>query len=244
MIVKQFKSREEWMSFRAGKIGGSSSYDVYSVKEPTTDDIKKVLDEAKVEYKKSAPKAELKALVPEDCADKIQERIEKKMGYYQMMAERLVIAVEAPEDETPLDRGTRLEQEAVETFAEVTKKKITNEEVIWVSDAHSSITYSPDGVVSEKEVAEAKCLSSALHLYVYFEKDIPVEYQRQNIQAFVVNEKLQTLHFVCYDPRIPSLPLHYITINRADIAGEIEAHKQHQLKVLEMLEQDIVSLTF
>lgn len=245
MIIKEFESREEWLNFRKGKIGGSSAYDVYSVKEPTADDIKKVLDEAKIEYKKSAPKAELKALVPEEYADKIQDRLEKKMGYYQMMAEKLAVMEEGAEpNETPLDRGTRLEPEAIKLFAEITGKKISNDEVIWISDVHPSITYSPDGVESEEEICETKCLSSALHLYIYFEKEIPSEYMRQNIQGFVVNEKLKTLHFVCYDPRIPSLPLHYITIHREDIKEQIEAHKQHQLKVLEMLEQDIISLTF
>ena len=164
------------------------------------------------------------------------------MGYYTMMAERLAIPEEG--DELPLDRGTRLESEAIALYAKITGKTLTNEEVIWISDAHPSITYSPDGVASETEICEAKCLSSALHLYIYFEKDIPPEYQRQNLQAFICNEKLETLHFVCYDPRIPSLPIHYITIKREDVADQIEAHKQHQLKVLEMLEQDIVSLTF
>lgn len=245
MIVKEFDSREEWLEYRKGKIGGSGAYDVYSVKEPTVDDIKKILDAQKIEYKKSAPKGELKALVPEECVKELEDRVQKKMGYYEIMAERLAVPdSEADPDETDRDRGTRLEGEAITLFARETGKKLSNDQIIWVSDLHPSITYSPDGVASDEEVAEAKCLSSATHLYIYFEKDIPPQYMRQNIQAFVANEKLQTLHFVCYDPRIPSLPLHYITIKREEIAEEIEKHKECQLQVLKMLEEDILKITF
>lgn len=245
MIVKEFESREAWLNFRKGKIGGSGAFDVYSVKEATTEDIKKVLDAQKIEYKKSAPKGELKALVPVECAKELEDRVQKKMGYYELMAERLAVPEEGAEpNETPIQRGTRLEPEAIEKFAEMTGKNLKNDEIIWISDIHPSITYSPDGVESEEEIAEAKCLSSAMHLYIYFEKDIPVEYQRQNIQAFIANEKLQTLHFVCYDPRIPSLPLHFITVTREQLEGEIKRHTEYQLQVLKMLEEDIVSLTF
>lgn len=243
MIVKEFESREEWLEFRKGKIGGSGSFDVYSVKEATTDDIKKVLDAQKVEYKKSAPKSELKALVPTEYVEDVADRVQKKIGYYQLMAERLAVKTDSDNDNA-LERGHELEFEALELFAKETGKKLKNDEVIWISDTNPLITYSPDGVVSEKEVAEVKCLSSAIHLYIYFEKDIPAEYHRQNIQAFVVNEKLKTLHFVCYDPRIPCLPIHWITINREDVADEVEKHKEYQLRVLKMLEEDIISINF
>jgi hypothetical protein len=245
MIVKKFDSQQDWLDFRKGKIGGSSAFDVYSVKEPTVDDIKKVLDAGKIEYKKSAPKSELKSLVPVELANQLEDRVEKKMGYYELMAKRLAVPEEATDtEETPPERGIRLEEEALSVFSEKTAKTVVNDEVIWISDIHPSITYSPDGVISDEEVAEAKCLSSALHLYIYFEKDIPVEYKRQNIQAFIVNEKLQTLHFVCYDPRIPSLPMHYITIKREEIADEIKKHTEYQVQVLRMLESDIITLTF
>lgn len=244
MIVKEYESREEWLKGREGKIGGSSSFDVYSIKEPTVDDIKKVLDAQEIVYKKSGSKAELLSLVPEECLNDLEAKVQKKMGYYQLMAERLAVKEEGPDNETPLERGTRLEPEAVEKFATMSKKEVENNLILWISDAHPAITYSPDGIVSEEEVAEAKCLSSALHLYVYFEKDIPPEYHRQNLQAFIANEKLRTLHFVCYDPRIPCLPLHYITVTREELADEIEKHKAYQLQVLKMLEEDVISISF
>lgn len=244
MIVKEFSSREDWLKFRLGKIGGSGSYDVYSVKEATKDQITKVLDDKEVVYKKSAKKEELLALVPVDVLDAVQDKVEKKIGYYKLMAERLAVKEDSPDGETDLERGQRLEPEAVAKFAQITGKKTENDLVVWESDLHPAITYSPDGVVSESEVAEAKCLSSAMHLYIYFEKDIPPEYQRQNIQAFLANEKLQTLQFVCYDPRIPALPIHFMTVTREELKEEIEKHKEYQLTVLKMLEEDVNSLSF
>lgn len=239
-----FDSREDWLKFREGKITGSIANDVFSVKEVTKEDITKILDANSVEYKKSAKKDELKALVPEEFKEAVQDRVEKKLAYYQLMADRLCTQDGEDENEDPLDRGNRLESIALDEFAKITGKRIQNDLVMWVSDDHESITYSPDGVVSDEEVAEVKCLKSAMHLYIYFEKDIPTEYRRQNLQAFITNEKLKTLHFVLYDPRNTFLPLHYITINREDIADEIEKHKQYQLQVIKMLEQDVISLSF
>ena len=244
MIVKEFASREDWLKFRLGKIGGSGSYEVYSVKEVTKDDIVKVLDANSIEYKKSAKKDELKALVPDAVQEAVQDRVEKKIGYYKLMAERLAVKEDCPDGETDLERGQRLEPEAVAQFAQITGKKTENDLIVWVSDLHPGITYSPDGIISEDEVAEAKCLSSAMHLYIYFEKDIPPEYQRQNIQAFIANEKLETLHFVCYDPRITALPLHFMTVTREELKDEIERHKEYQLMVLKMLEEDVNSLSY
>ena len=93
-------------------------------------------------------------------------------------------------------------------------------------------------------MVETKCLSSAWHLYIYYEKEIPTAYRKQNLQAFIVNEKLQKLHFVCYDPRIPALPIHWITITRDEIAGEIALYKQYEDQLMEELNALVNELTF
>jgi hypothetical protein len=115
---------------------------------------------------------------------------------------------------------------------------------MWVSDSNDSLAYSPDGIVSDEEVVETKCLSSAEHLYIYYEKEIPTKYEKQNLQAFIVNDKLQTLHFVCYDPRIPALPIHSIIIKREDIADRIALYKQYELQLMDELKALVTELTF
>lgn len=165
----------------------------------------------------------------------------RKIGFYELIKERLAI----PEQyEDPMERGQRLESEAIEKFAEATGKTITNDLVMWISDIDPSIAYSPDGCISETEVVEIKCLSSARHLQAYFEKEVPSEYEEQNIQAFIVNEKLEMLHFAFYDPRIPSKPLHWITLYRADYEDKIEQYKEYQVKCLEEINKMVAELSF
>lgn len=166
----------------------------------------------------------------------------KKIGFYELLAERL--AIEEEGDETPMDRGTRLESEAIEKFAEMEGKVVSNDEVIWVSDSNPLIAYSPDGVISDTEVVEVKCLSSARHLQAFFEQEIPDDYEEQYVQAFIVNEKLEQLYFTFYDPRVTSKPLHWILVQRHDIEDKIAAYLEYQVQALTEIETMITKLTF
>lgn len=232
-----YSDRDSWLAGREGKITGSILDDVFSVKEVTVAEIKQLLDDKGIEYKKSASRGELLALLPEAP----QAKLTKKLEFYRLLAHKVAVPAD---DEDPMERGSRLEAEALEKFASVIGTPISNELVMWVSDTNDSLAYSPDGVVSEEEIVETKCLSSAEHLYIYYEKEIPTKYQKQNLQAFIVNDKLQTLHFVCYDPRIPTLPIHSITIKREDIAEEIALYKQYEVQLMEELKALVTELTY
>lgn len=242
MRTLKFTDREDWLECRKGKITGSSLDDIFSVKEATKEDITALLDKASVEYKKSAKKEDLMALVPDDLKPEIKAKLTKKLEFYELLAHK--VAVPESGDEDPMDRGSRLEEKAIAAFSQKLNVPISNELVMWISDANNSLAYSPDGVISDEAVVETKCLSSAMHLYIYYEKDIPAKYKKQNLQAFIVNEKLQTLHFVCYDPRIPALPIHSITINRADIEDEIATYKYYEMQLMEELNKLAEELTF
>ena len=165
----------------------------------------------------------------------------RKIGFYELLADKLAIAEEY---EDPMERGTRLESEAVERFAKEIGKPVTNDLVMWVSDIDDSIAYSPDGVISDTELAEIKCLSSARHLQAYFEKEIPKEYYEQVVQAFIVNEKLETLYFVFYDPRVVSKPIHWITVERESVEKDIEAYLEYQKTTLEEINKMVAELVF
>lgn len=238
MRTINFTEEAEWKSYREGKITGSILDDVFSVKEITVAEIKEALDNASIEYKKSASRSELLALLPETPKAKLT----KKLEFYRLLAHKIAVPEEGEED--PMERGSRLEAEALEKFAAIIGAAISNELVMWVSDTNDSLAYSPDGVVDETEVVETKCLSSAEHLYIYYEKEIPTKYEKQNLQAFIVNDNLQILHFVCYDPRIPALPIHSITIKREDIADRIALYKQYEMQLMEELNKMAEELTF
>src|SRR3990167_8661877 len=117
----------------------------------------------------------------------VKRGTEPKIGFYELIAERLAIS---PDGENAMDRGVRLEEEAIGRFAEETKKKIDTSLVIWTREDNENIAISPDGFVGEKEAVEAKCLSSAEHIETYLTRKVPSEYEMQAIQYFIVNEKL------------------------------------------------------
>lgn len=172
----------------------------------------------------------------------VKRGTDEKIGFYEIIAERLA---QPADDENAMERGTRLEDEAIQKFKEKTNLEIDTSLVIWESEDNSAIAISPDGFVGDDIAVEVKCLSSAKHIEAIIIKQIPEEYEFQKLQYFIVNEKLQTLYFVMYDPRMPEhLQLHYFTVNRQDIQNEIETYTKYQKEKLAKIEQIINELTF
>jgi predicted phage-related endonuclease len=146
----------------------------------------------------------------------------KKIGFYELIAERIGLPADG---ENPMDRGHRLEDEAVERYEEMTGKKVDKAMVIWSREDNQDIAVSPDGMIEgtdETEALEIKCLSSARHIEAYLTKQIPDEYHYQKLQYFIVNDKLQKLTFAFYDPRLKVADFFLIEVNRADVLKEIE----------------------
>lgn len=111
-------------------------------------------------------------------------------------------------------------------------------------DDDDSIAISPDGYIGETEAVECKCLASARHLQAWFEQEVPKEYWLQVIQYFIVNEKLEQLHFVMYDPRIPQKPYFKFTIVRDEVTEDIETYLEYQRKVLKEVNELANQLSF
>lgn len=166
----------------------------------------------------------------------------RKIGFWEIIAERL--SVDTSDVVDPIQRGHDLEVEAINNFAEVTDKEVNPDCGVWVSDFDDSIVASPDGEISDTEAVEVKCLGSARHLQAYFEKKIPTEYEDQTMQYFVVNENLETLYVIFYDPRIAALPIHWIEVRREDHAEKIGAYRQYQIDTLKQIDDLINQLTF
>ncbi len=142
----------------------------------------------------------------------------KKMGFYELIAERIALP---PDGENVMDRGKRLEDEAIERFAKETKKKVNNDLVLWYRDDDENIAVSPDGSIGKTEAVEVKCLSSARHIEAWLTKKIPDEYEYQVLQYFIVNDKLKTLYFVFYDPRMPK-DFFYHEVHRKDVLDDVD----------------------
>jgi putative phage-type endonuclease len=165
----------------------------------------------------------------------------KKIGFYELIAERLGIA---PDEENAMERGSRLESEAIEHFVKETDKKVDTSLVIWTRDDNDNIAISPDGFIGKKEAVEVKCLSSARHIEALITNQVPDEYQMQATQYFVVNDALKTLYFVFYDPRILSKPFFTIEVKREDKEEEITEYLEYQKKTLDEVDAIVNQLTF
>jgi hypothetical protein len=168
----------------------------------------------------------------------------KKKGFYQIIADRIAIP---RDDENRMDRGHRLEDEAIERFTEVTGKKVNTDLVIWTRDDNDNIAISPDGYIENKkkvtEAVEVKCLNSASHVEAIITGEYPKEYHEQILQYFVVNDDLETLYFVMYDPTVPKDYLCF-TIHRADVAEEVQYHLDYEKQELLEIEEWCSKLTF
>ena len=173
-------------------------------------------------------------------------------GFWTLLAEKLAIQADG---EPPMDRGTRLENEAITIAADKLGIEFDLDPGFWISDVSPDIAVSPDAAEpGDKPTydAEAKCLSSANHLK-YVIKDIqaikkedyrpfnsvPSEYREQIVQRFIVNENLKTDYFVLYDDRVAveRLSHHVITVHRGTILEEIETQKQYELDTIKLIDE-------
>ncbi len=165
----------------------------------------------------------------------------KKIGFYELIAERLGIAAD---DESAMNRGTRLEPEAIEKYMEETGEKIDTSLVIWARDDDESIAISPDGFKGNTKAVECKCLSSARHIEAFLTQQIPDEYEFQKIQYFIVNDTLEETDWVFYDPRLLSKPFFIIKVKRSDVQKEVDEYLDYQRKTLAEVNEIVNKLTF
>ena len=162
----------------------------------------------------------------------------KKKGFYEIIAER--IAIPATE-ESAMDRGKRIEDEAIERFIKETGKEVNNDLILWHRDDDENIAVSPDGQIGETEAVEVKCLSSASHIEAWLTKEIPSEYEYQVLQYFIVNDKLETLYFVFYDPRMPK-DFFFYEVKRDQV--KVDEYLELERRVLEEIADIEKTLTF
>ena len=170
----------------------------------------------------------------------------KKDGFYELIAERLSLPEEG--DEQAHDRGHRLEEEALDRFAELSGKEVEKNCGMWLSDVDPNIAVSPDGCIKSRgkirEACEVKCLSGKHHLRAIIEDSIGNGFKKQVIQYFVVNEDLKKLYFIFYDPRIAVRPLHVIEFRRMDLEEEIEYYLNYEIKLLAEVNEIVERLAF
>lgn len=174
---------------------------------------------------------------------------QKKDGFYQLLADRLALVDESG-DGSDRDRGHDKEVEALEMFEQETGKKVWKKPGLWVSDDNDNIALSPDGLVVEegesiyREACEVKALAAKNHLRAVIEEKIPKDFWLQVIQYFIVNEHLETLHFIFYDDRVTFMPFYMIDVTRDEVAEEVEFYRQYENNVLKEIDELIEKFAF
>lgn len=182
----------------------------------------------------------------------------RKIGFYDLIAERLGVPPDT--DENSMERGSRLESEALEVFSKAVGKKVDGAKQVWMRDDNEAIAVTPDGVLPKNEAVEVKCLSSARHVEAYITKKIPADYYEQAVQYFVVNEKLKKLYFAFYDPRFAlfgaegkiavdespnaKLAFFYLELKREDIEQNIADYLEFEKTILAEVDEIVSELTF
>lgn len=168
----------------------------------------------------------------------------RKIGSYQLVAESILGSAALAEEENQMERGTRLEPEAIERFRKETGKKVDASLLLWMREDDERIASSPDGQIGKTAAVEAKCLSAARHVEAKLTGKIPKDYEPQARQYFVVNEKLKTLYFVFFDPRFPTgLDFFYIELHRKDIQAEIDELIEYQRAEIKWVREQVNRLT-
>ena len=197
-------------------------------------------------------------LEPSELAE-LKLEAEPKKHFYDIVADRVARPVTPNDYEdrlngepfTMMARGHILEPEAIAAFEEKTGKKVDKDSVVWVSDYDENAYVSPDGAITGKdgkvrEACEVKCLSSAEVIKCFDEHCYPKEYEPQVLKYFMVNEDLETLHFIIFTDLIPGLELQVFDINRNDVEerlAEARAFEKASLKRIDELASKIEGLS-
>lgn len=167
----------------------------------------------------------------------------RQEAIYDLVAERLTKG-NPDYEENPRDRGHRLEGEAVAAFEFETGKRVERTGFC-EDDSNEFIAQSPDGLIGETAAVEIKCPFGKNHIKAWVKNEVPDEYYWQVVQYFVVNEKLELLYFVSYNPEIPIHPLHIIEVKKQDVFEHVRGARVAQeafLGEVNKILKDIIEL--
>lgn len=261
-VIKLQQNSDEWLEFRKGKSGGSEFKNLWIPGLPLKAKIIERLERENPlspEDKRCTVQELAGMLEPSELAE-LKLEAEPKKHFYEIVADRVARPV-APNDYedrlngepfTMMARGHILEPEAIAAFEEKTGKKVDEDSVVWVSDYDENAYVSPDGAITDKdgkvrEACEVKCLSSAEVIKCFDEHCYPREYEPQVLKYFMVNEDLETLHFIIFTDLIPGLELQVFDIDRNDVEerlAEARAFEKASLKRIDELASKIEGLSF
>lgn len=158
-----------------------------------------------------------------------------------LIAEIVSQEIEETYTNKTMQRGKDLEPIARELYCKV--KDIEIEEIgFCLSDEHDFLAISPDGYTKDRKGGiEIKCPNTSTHVQYIRQNKIPSEHESQVLCNFLVNEKLEWMDFISFDPRFKERPMFIKRVYRNDILGQLEIMEagliEFQEKVLKNYEK-------
>lgn len=128
--------------------------------------------------------------------------------------------------------GKDLEPEARQTYTNATGIKI-NEFGFCKHDTIEELGISPDGYTEDLSGGiEIKCPNTKTHVkYLRMDK-VPTDYIYQVYHNFLINERLEWLDFVSYDPRFIPCQMFIKRITREEIQEELAEYSSKLMKFI------------
>jgi hypothetical protein len=140
--------------------------------------------------------------------------------------------------------GTEQEPEAKAKYSAQTGIELIDV-AFCIHDELDWLGMSPDGLTPDHIGAvEVKCPSTKTHVRTIRMGGLPNEHKWQVYQYFLVNEKLQWLDFISYDPRFAPKPLYIYRVERNEIIEELKATMDALIKFWAKFEKYHQQVTF
>lgn len=223
-LIKLKQNTDEWMEFRKGKIGGSGLGGIWSTPSYKEEDIRAMLDARGFDYdnfladlkeknprKRAVTADDLKELLTDDDKDDLHAQADRKIGYYEILAEQVSIAPEDDADEAQwlnaMDRGHGLEDSAAQKAAEILGKNVAKVGCLVVDvpkgtkkedrAIYDSIYNSPDRIILPKGIKPVK----------FVDMDGELDVDAYNKDPFKITEMMEvknlkaSKHLMAWDTR-------------------------------------------
>ena len=143
----------------------------------------------------------------------------------ELIAELLTGVQEETYTTAEMQRGTDLEPIACAEYEKVTGYTVEHTGLC-VHPHFDFIAVSPDGWTNDRRGAvEIKSPKSSTHIRYIRQAQIPAEYRYQVLHYFLVNEALEWLDFVSYDPRVKGYSLFLERVTREELTSEIDDYR-------------------
>jgi hypothetical protein len=179
-------------------------------------------------------------------ADAIGTSAKQEALINQLIAEKLTGERKENYVSLSMAKGIEAEEYAIAEY-ELKTGEITEQVGLCQSDKYDWLVYSPDRLIKKagkyKKGVEAKCPNSdTLIGYIRKGKEIPKDYLPQIECAFLVNEDLEEMDFIAYDPRIQTeqYRLWIVNVKREDLP--LKETEEELLKFYEKLQEELRKL--